>query len=74
MENEKFMSMLSRLFFFGALAFLGLAVIDKGLNLIGRELPILNATPSMMLSWTVPPLLFVIAIMLRQMREELRRS
>ena len=74
MENEKLMSQLSRLFFFGALAFLGMAVVEKGLNLIGQTLPVVDVYPQQLLSWTTPPLLFVIAIVLRQMREELRRS
>ena len=49
MENAKLMSMLSRLFFFGALAFLGLAIVEKGLNLIGQTLPVLNVFPSTLL-------------------------
>ena len=74
MENDKLMSMLSRLFFFGALAFLGLAIIEKGLNLIDQSLPVVDVYPQQLLSWTVPPLLFVIAILLREIREELKRS
>ena len=74
MENDKLMSMLSRLFFFGALAFLGLAVVQKGLGLVGQTIPFLGAAPIQMLSWTVPLLLFVIAILLREIREELKRS
>ncbi len=74
MENEKLMSMLSRLFFVGALAVLGLAIVEKALNLIGRDLPVVNVNPEQVLSWTSPLLLFVIAILLRQMREEMRRS
>ena len=74
MENEKLMSTLSRLFFVGALAVLGLAIVEKVLNLIGRDLPVVNVNPEQVLSWTSPLLLFVIAILLRQMREEMRRS
>lgn len=78
MENAKLMSALSRLFFFGALAFLGLAMVEKGLNLIGQTLPVLRDNwqvfPSTLLGWTVPLLLFVIAILLREIREELKRS
>ena len=74
MENEKLMSRLSRLFFFGALTFLGLAIVQKGLMLFGLWIPFLEVLPTVLLSWTVPLLLFVIAIVLRQIREELRRS
>ncbi len=74
MENEKLMSMLSRLFFVGALAVLGLALVEKGLNLIGQDLPVIGVNPEQVLSWTSPLLLFVITIVLRQMREELKRS
>ena len=75
MENEKFMSMLSRLFFFGALTFLGLAIVQKGVMLLfGFQIPFLEVLPTLLLSWTVPLLLFVIAILLRQIREDLRRS
>ena len=74
MENDKLMSMLSRLFFFGALVLLGLAIVEKGLQSIGQGLPMLGVSPASLLSWTVPPLLFVMAILLREIREELKRS
>ncbi len=74
MGTEKLMSTLSRLFFFSALAFLGAAIVEKGLNLIGQSLPFVRVFPLQLLSWTVPPLLFVIAILLREIREELKRS
>ena len=74
MENEKLMSVLSRFFFFVALLFLALAVLEKGLNLLGQSIPVIAVFPQQLLSWTVPPLLFVIAIVLRQIREESKRS
>ena len=74
MENEKLMSMLSRLFFFVALFFLAMAVVEKGLNVFGQSIPVIDVFPQQLLSWTVPPLLFVIAIVLRQIREESKRS
>ena len=73
MENEKLMSIMSRVFFFGALFFLGLSVVQKGLNLLGVVSP-LDIGPRDLLDWTVPLLLFVIAIVVRQMREELKRA
>ena len=74
MENEKLMSMMSRVFFFGALAFLALAILEKGLNLVGQSIPVLDVYPRQLLDWTVAPLLFVMAIVLRQIREESKRS
>ena len=74
MENAKLMSIASRLFFFGALFFLALAIIEKGLNLVGQSIPVLNLFPQQLLSCTTAPLLFTIAIVLRQIREELKRS
>ena len=74
MENEKLMSALSRLFFFVALLFLAMAIVEKGLNLIDQSIPVVDVFPQQLLSWTVPPLLFVIAIVLRQIREESKRS
>ena len=73
MENEKLMSMLSRLFFFGALAVLGLAIVEKGLNVIDQTMG-LGVNPDQVLGWTIPLLLVVIAILLREIREELKRS
>ncbi len=74
MENEKLMSVLSRFFFFVALLFLALAILEKGLNLLGQSIPVIDVFPQQLLAWTVPPLLFVIAIVLRQIREESKRS
>ena len=73
MSEEQIMSALSRVFFFTALFFLMLAVTEKGLNLIGMTIPVVSVSPLQLLNWTIPPLLFVMAIMLRQIREELRR-
>ena len=74
MENEKLMSVLSRFFFFVALLFLAVAILEKGLNLLGQSIPVIDVFPQQLLSWTVPPLLFIIAIVLRQIREESKRS
>ena len=74
MVNEKLMSVLSRFFFFVALVFLGAAVVQKVLYTFGMSLPVLVVLPREFLYWTVPPLLFVIAILLRQIREESKRS
>ena len=74
MENEKAMSVLSRLFFFVALLFLAMSIVEKALNLVDLSIPVIDVFPQQLLTWTVPPLLFVIAIVLRQIREESKRS
>ena len=72
MNEEQIMSALSRLFFLGALFFLMMAITEKGLNLIGTSIPGVSVFPLQLLNWTVPPLMFVTAIILRQIREERR--
>ena len=75
MENEKLMSMLSRFLFSAALVFLAAAVVQKVLYMFGTTgLPWVAVLPREFLYWTVPPLLFVIAILLRQIREESKLS
>ena len=74
MKNEKLMSVLSRLLFFVALLFLAMAVAEKGLNVVGQSIPVIDVFPRQLLNWTVPPLMFVIAIVLRQIREESKSS
>ena len=74
MENEKLMRVLSRLFFFVALLFLAMVIVEKRLNLVDQSIPVVDVFPQQLLTWTVPPLLFVIAIVLRQIREESKRS
>ena len=74
MDVNKLTSNLTRLFFFGAFLFLGLAVLEKALNLIGQSTPVLNVNPSQLLAWASIPLLFVIALLLRQIREGLKQG
>ena len=68
MDVDKLTSLALRLFFVGAFAILALAVIDKGLSLIGQDLP--GVLPSQLLQWSVVLLIFVIAILLRQIRDQ----
>ena len=74
MDIDKLSSMVLRVFFFGAFLALILAVIEKMLNLVGQTVPGIAAVPSMMLSWAVVLLTFVIALLLRQIREELKTN
>ena len=68
MDVDKLTSLALRLFFVGAFAILALAVLDKGLGLIGQDLP--GVLPSQLLQWSVVLLIFVIAILLRQIRDQ----
>ncbi len=74
MEIDKLNSIVLRVFFFGAFLLLVLAVLEKGLNLVGGSLPLLNALPNQVLQWAVVLLVFVMALLLRQIREELKKG
>ena len=62
-------SMASRLFFFAAFVLLGLAVLEKVANVFGYTMRFGVGT---MLSYAGTALLFVIALLLRQIREARR--
>jgi hypothetical protein len=78
MSTDKLTSLVSRVFFFGAFLFLILALIEKLVNL--RTYTILGANsswagrPERLLEFGVILIVFVIALMLRQIREELKRE
>ncbi len=72
MSHDKWSSLMSRLFFFAAFALLALSIAEKIANL--AEYTILRAIPaSRLLEYAVILLFFVMALLLRQIREELRR-
>ena len=71
MSLEKFVSMASRLFFFGAFALLGLAVLERAANAFGYT--ILHFRGGRLLELAVVLLVFVIAMQVRELREELKR-
>ncbi len=68
MDVDKLTSLALRLFFTGAFLVLALAVVEKGLNLIGQGVP--GVFPAQLLQWSVVLLAFVIAILLRQIRDQ----
>jgi len=72
MNLEKLMSMSSRLFFLGAFVLLGLAVIERVANATGYTILQLYRG-GRLLEFAVVLLVFVIAIQLREIREELKR-
>jgi hypothetical protein len=72
MSLEKLMSIASRLFFLGAFVLLGLAVIERAANTAGYTVLQLYRG-GQILQFAVVLLVFVIAIQLREIREELKR-
>lgn len=52
-----------------AVLLFGLAIIEKGLNIIGTSIPVLDVYPRQLLDWAVVLLILDIALTLRQMLE-----
>jgi hypothetical protein len=72
MSTERIVSVASRLFFLGAFVFLGIAVIEKIANAFGYTI-LQTYRATHLLELAVVCLVFVIAMQLRAMREELKR-
>ncbi len=72
MSLEKVISMTSRVFFLGAFGLLGLALIEKVANATGYTILEQTISTVHLLDAAVVLLLFVIAIQLREMKEELK--
>ena len=65
---------LARAFFVVALAAIGIAFLKAALNLLGYTFLGVNYTPGRLLELSAILLVFVIVIILRQIRDELRIS
>ena len=72
MSLEKLVSLVSRLFFLGAFVLLTLALIERIANATGYTILHLYKG-GRLLEFAVVLLVFVIAVQLREMKEELRR-
>jgi hypothetical protein len=72
MNLHKLTSMTSRLFFLGAFVFFGLAVIERVANAIGYTILGQVTSTLHLLGDAVVLLVFVIAIQLREMKEQLK--
>lgn len=72
MSFEKLVSLVSRLFFLGALALLGLAVIEKVAKITGYTILRVDRE-GRLLELAVVLLVFVIAAQLREVKEELKK-
>ena len=71
MSLDKLISGISRLFFFGAFVLLGLAVVERVANEAGYTI-LQVARAARLLDFAVVLLVFVIAMQLREMKEELK--
>jgi hypothetical protein len=71
MSFEKLMSMASRLFFLGAFLLLGLALVERLANATGYTILRLYRG-GRLLDYAAVLLMFVIAMQLREMKEELK--
>ena len=72
MSLEKLISMVSRLFFIGAFVLLGVALIERIANASGYTI-LQVYRGGRLLDVAVVLLIFVIAVQLREMKEELKK-
>lgn len=74
MDMDKLLPITTRVFFAGAFLLLALAVGEKVLNEVGGSIPVLDAGPMQFLNYASILLFFVIALLLRQIRDTLRST
>jgi len=71
---DKITSYFSRIFFFIAIALLGIAVLDWFLGQLGWTLSWINYRPGRLMEFAAILVLFVIVLVLRQIRELLKQK
>jgi len=69
---EKVLAIIRRTFLVVAFLLLGLAVIERAVNVYNYTIVAQALTPGRLLEFSVVLLLFVVALQLREVREELR--
>ncbi len=75
MDLEKLNSIVCRIFFLGSFLLLAIAVLEFALNRFGYTvLHASNYTAHRLLELAVVLLIFVVALLLRQVREELKKA
>ena len=74
MQLQKMLSLTNRLFFTVAFLLLGIAVLEKLVNLNGYTILGAQYTAGRILEFSGIMLLFVVALLLRSIREELRSA
>ncbi|HKQ61393.1 MAG TPA: hypothetical protein VJS92_08870 [Candidatus Polarisedimenticolaceae bacterium] len=75
--TDKLFSLVSRVFFAAAFGLLGLVLVEKAVNLAGFTIlssRYLNYSTGRLLEFASVLLLFVLALLLRQLREELKHG
>ena len=72
MSLDKLTSIISRLFFFLAFLFLAAAVAEWAVNIFGYTILRETYTAGRLLEFSAVLLIFLIALLLRQMREEVK--
>jgi len=70
---ETFLSWISRLFFVGAFVLVGLAILERGANVVGYTFSPTYQS-GRLLEFAAVMLVFVIAIKLREIRDQLKTS
>ncbi|MEE8608369.1 MAG: hypothetical protein V3S55_12260 [Nitrospiraceae bacterium] len=73
MSFDKFSSLVTRLFFIGAFVLLIFAVTERAANIFGYTILQGYYTGGRLLEFSAILLIFVIALLLRQLREEVRK-
>ncbi len=74
MDMDKLVPTMTRVFFAGAFILLALAVGENVLNEFGGSIPVLDAVPMQFLNYALILPFFVIAHLLRQIRDTLRST
>jgi hypothetical protein len=74
MPFQNFLSLISRILFGTAFVLFGVAIVERLVNLGGYTILSRHYTPGRLLEFAALILLFVIALLLRSIREELRRE
>ncbi len=73
MDLARYSSIASRIGFFGAFAFLCMAVVERLANEAGYTTPLAQfGGPAQMLEYAVVLLIFVIALLLREIRQQIK--
>jgi hypothetical protein len=73
MDLERYSSLASRVGFFGAFLLLGMAVLERLANTVGYTTILTSInSPGRMLEYAGILLIFVIALLLRQIRDQLK--
>ena len=73
MNIDKWSSLVSRVFFFASLLLVTIAVFDRFVNLFGYTVLGSSYTAGRMLQFSGTLLIFVLAVLLREVREELKK-